>query len=147
MSLSFWFIPFYGSGCSNLFWLVKVFVLCTKSFGFPIQKLSDTQLCRTSTISLPPPPSQYILFVHVIGAPITRSQCLAILRNSLPFIQVSGHYRSHSFCIGMATELANRGVPDANVLEIGRLKYNAFMAYIRPQSISSHFSTCSSWHN
>lgn len=92
-------------------------------------------------LAFPPPPSQYILSVHVIGALITRSQSLAILRNSLPFLQMSGHYRSYSFCIGMTTELANRGVPDANVLEIGRLNYIAFMAYIRPQSISSHFST------
>lgn len=45
-----------------------------------------------------------------------------------------------SLCIGMVTELAYRGIPDAKIQEIERWKASAFKSYIRQQQISYHFS-------
>lgn len=36
----------------------------------------------------------------------------------------------------MATELANRGIPDAKIEEMGRWKSNAFMSYIRHKRLA-----------
>lgn len=70
-----------------------------------IQQLPQTHFCPSSTITpflQARPPRKPTLFVHIDGSPVTRSQFQAVLDKSLSFLQVKGHYKSHSFRIGMA---------------------------------------------
>ena len=72
------------------------------------------------------------LLIHVDGKPITRFQFQSILQKSLSSLNVPGHYRSHRFRIGMATELANLGISHSQIQTLGRWSSNAFLSYIRP---------------
>lgn len=80
------------------------------------------------------PPRKPTLFVHIDGSPVTRSQFQAVLDKSLSFLQIKGHYKSHSFRIGMATELANQGFSNEKIQELGRWRSNSFLTYIRPHN-------------
>lgn len=102
-----------------------------------IQQLPQTHFCPSSTI-IPflqaRPPRKPTLFVHIDGSPVTRSQFQAVLDKSLSFLQIKGHYKSHSFRIGMATELANQGFSNEQIQELGRWRSNSFLTYIRPHN-------------
>lgn len=102
-----------------------------------IQQLPQTHFCPSSTITpflQARPPRKPTLFVHIDGSPVTRSQFQAVLDKSLSFLQVKGHYKSHSFRIGMATELANQGFSNEKIQELGRWTSNSFLTYIRPHN-------------
>lgn len=100
-----------------------------------IQQLPQTQFCPSSAITpflQGRPPRKPTLFVHIDGSPVTRSQFQAVLDKSLSFLQVKGHYKSHSFRIGMATELANHGFSNEKIQELGKWRSNSFLNYIPP---------------
>ncbi|XP_076075986.1 uncharacterized protein LOC143046807 [Mytilus galloprovincialis] len=74
------------------------------------------------------------LFIHYIGMPLTRYQFSSILEKALHFLHISkGHFRSHSFRIGGATELARQGVSEEVIMRLGRWKSHAYSRYIRLQ--------------
>lgn len=110
----------------------------TNQVGNPIQVLIHKQIfpsfCPVS--SLIPylnsrPKNAVPLLVHADGKPITQFQFQAILQRTLNFLQVPGHFRSHSFRIGMATELARRGFSHNYIKQKGRWKSNSYLSYIR----------------
>lgn len=71
------------------------------------------------------------LLAHLNTKPLTKYQFQAVLQKSLQFIGVSGHFRSHSFRIGMATELAKMGLSDSEIKAKGRWRSAAYLSYIR----------------
>ncbi|CAG2192890.1 unnamed protein product [Mytilus edulis] len=74
------------------------------------------------------------LFIHYTGMPLTRYQFSSILEKALHFLRISkGHFRSHSFRIGGATELARQGVSEEVIMRLGRWKSHAYSRYIRLQ--------------
>lgn len=74
------------------------------------------------------------LLVHFDGNPLTRYQFSTILGKTLKFCNINkGHFRSHSFRIGAATEAAMRGIPDTVIKQWGRWKSGAYTSYIRLQ--------------
>ena len=78
------------------------------------------------------PKSQTLLFCHQNGTPVTRSQFAHVLH--LAFTQSRfgfGHFRTHSFRIGRATDLAAQGVPAEIIMKLGRWSSTCFRLYIR----------------
>ncbi|CAG2205846.1 unnamed protein product [Mytilus edulis] len=74
------------------------------------------------------------LFIHYTGMPLTRYQFSSILEKALHFLHISkGHFRSHSFRIGGATELARQGVSEEVIMRLGKWKSHAYSRYIRLQ--------------
>lgn len=72
------------------------------------------------------------LLVHLDGNPLTRHQFSCILAKALKFSNINqGHFRSHSFRIGAATEAALRGIPDVVIKKWGRWNSDAYCSYIR----------------
>ena len=75
-----------------------------------------------------------ILLTHLNTKPLTKYQFQAVLQKALQFIGVPGHFRSHSFRIGMATELAKMGLSESEIKAKGRWRSSAYLSYIRTQS-------------
>ena len=73
------------------------------------------------------------LLTHLNSKPLTKYQFQAILQKALQFIGVTGHFRSHSFRIGMATELAKQGLSDTEIKAKGRWRSTSYLTYIRRQ--------------
>ena len=74
------------------------------------------------------------LFIHYTGMPLTKYQFSSVLEKALHFLHMSkGHFRSHSFRIGGATELARQGVSEEVIMRLGRWKSHAYSRYIRLQ--------------
>lgn len=72
------------------------------------------------------------LFCHANGAPLTRSQFSGVLSKVLNHAGMpSSKYRSHSFRIGRASELAIQGVPDDVIKQLGRWSSGAYKKYLR----------------
>lgn len=72
------------------------------------------------------------LFVHNDGAPLTRYQFTAVLGRCIRHTGLhNGHYTSHSFRIGRATQLAADGLPMATIKKLGRWRSHACKTYIR----------------
>ena len=91
----------------------------------PVQTLCTFRTQKPSTI----PSCQF--FVHSDTTPLTRYQFNAILQKALVLAGVKGHFATHSFRIGRATDMALRGVPDSDIKKSGRWKSDAFISYIR----------------
>ena len=66
------------------------------------------------------------LFLTDSGAPLTRRQLSAALREIL-----GTGYSTHSLRIGVATEAAAAGVPDATIQLLGRWRSAAYLGYVR----------------
>ena len=105
--------------------------------NIPSQKSGDTcpvHLLETY-LSKRPNCGNLDLFIHENGQPLTRYQFNAVLLKALKFADINtGHFRSHSFRIGMATEMASRGVPPESIQKGGRWKSQAYTRYIRIDS-------------
>ena len=72
------------------------------------------------------------LFVHADGTPLTRYQFGAVLSKALRAAGIdAAGFKSHSFRIGAATWLAQKGVPFKVIQRMGRWSSDAFMRYIR----------------
>lgn len=71
------------------------------------------------------------LFVHFDGSNLTRYQFSTVLKKALDFCEVKGHFRSHSFRIGGATEAKRLGVDDETIKIWGRWSSDAYTSYIR----------------
>ena len=71
-------------------------------------------------------------FCHANGNPLTRSQFSGVLCKALKQCGfLSGSYKSHSFRIGRASELAVQGVPGENIKKMGRWSSSAYKTYLR----------------
>ena len=71
-------------------------------------------------------------FCHANGNPLTRSQFSGVLCKALKQCGfLSGSYKSHSFRIGRASELAVQGVSGENIKKMGRWSSSAYKTYLR----------------
>ncbi|XP_040271178.1 uncharacterized protein LOC120986584 isoform X1 [Bufo bufo] len=70
---------------------------------------------------------------HADGSPLTKFQFTSVFKSCL---ELSGmnprEFGTHSFRIGAATEAAKAGLPESEVMRIGRWKSACFARYIRP---------------
>jgi len=72
------------------------------------------------------------LFRHMDGSLVTRQQFSGVLAKCLRKTKYStGHFRSHSFRIGRATDLAKQGLPDEKIMLLGRWHSDCFKRYVR----------------
>lgn len=71
------------------------------------------------------------LFIHFNHSSLTRYQFNSVLQKAIKFLGITGHYRTHSFRIGGATELAKTGMPEKDIMRLGRWKSHAYERYIR----------------
>lgn len=78
------------------------------------------------------PKSDGFLFIHVDGKPLKRTQFTSILAKAVQMGKLSDrHFRSHSFRIGRATQLASDGVSMDVIQRLGRWKSDVCQLYIR----------------
>lgn len=78
------------------------------------------------------------LFQMPNGSPVPRSILTEKLFTALKFSGLDpSRYKGHSFRIGAATHAADKGMSDAQNRAMGRWKSNAFLKYIRLQSVSN----------
>lgn len=73
----------------------------------------------------------HCLFIHSNAMPLTRFQFNAVLQKAIQAISTPGHFGTHSFRIGRATDLALQGFSDQQIQTFGRWKSLAFQKYIR----------------
>ena len=78
------------------------------------------------------PPGAGPLFIHQDGTPLSRTQLVSKVRETLSNagLQVGG-FSGHSFCIGAASTAAQAGIPDSLIQTLGRWKSAAFLSYLR----------------
>jgi len=78
------------------------------------------------------PRSNGNLFIHENMQSVTRCQFSSVLNKVLSQLGFNCKvYKTHSFRIGRATQLASMGFPDEVIMRLGRWKSDAFMSYIR----------------
>lgn len=78
------------------------------------------------------------LFQMPNGSPVPRSIFTEKLSTALKFCGLDpSRYKGHSFRIGAATHAADKGMSDAQIRAMERWKSNAFLKYIRLQSVSN----------
>lgn len=78
------------------------------------------------------PKSEGYLLCHQNRAPLTRYQFSSILAKSISKLGLSPvFFKTHSFRIGRATDLAIEGVNTDTIKKLGRWNSNAFCKYIR----------------
>ena len=71
-------------------------------------------------------------FCHANGTEVTRQQFSKVLSKCISKTTfANGHYRSHSFRIGRATDLAVQGIPNDTIMALGRWNSDCFKRYIR----------------
>ena len=67
------------------------------------------------------------LFIHFDHSSLTTYQFNNVLKKAIEFLDITHcHIRSHSFRIGGATYLANKGVNEQQIMSLGRWKSHAF---------------------
>lgn len=71
------------------------------------------------------------LYIHYDGTNLTRYQFSSVLQRVLSFCDVSGHFRSHSFRIGGASEAKRLGIDDETIKKWGRWVSDVYLNYIR----------------
>ena len=78
------------------------------------------------------------LFIMRDGCPVSRSVFSEKLSICIKYCGLDpSRYKGHSFRIGAASHAAEGGMSDAQIRTLGRWKSNAFLKYIRIQSLSS----------
>ena len=100
-----------------------------------IQKSSNKSICPITNmsryLSQRPTTKSPFLFVHFNGQPLTTYQFKAVLKKALKFCDIKGHFRSHSFRIGAASEAYKLGFSDDIIQKWGRWKSQSYRTYIR----------------
>lgn len=82
------------------------------------------------------PVSEGNLFLHVDSRPLSRSQFSAVLNKTIKKLGLhSSQFKSHSFRIGRATQLAIQGVPDKAIQQMGRWRSDCYKSYIRKSAV------------
>ena len=72
------------------------------------------------------------LFCHFGGDPLSRYQFTSVLKKALHYLGMeSKNYKSHSFRIGAASDLAQQGKSEDEIKIAGRWKSHAYRSYIR----------------
>ena len=108
----------------------NIHVMPTGTTDCPVTTLSKYLQVRGSTTGP--------LYIHK-GSPITRPQFIKILHTCLEYAQIpSGNYNTHSFRIGRTTDMASANVPHSTIQKLGRWKSNAYLKYIRPETITTN---------
>lgn len=96
---------------------------------------SDTALCPVCAIKaflVLRSQVDGFLFVHHNGSPLKRSQFAGVLAKTIRFsAPTAGKFRTHSFRIGRASQLAAMGVAVEAIKRMGRWRSNACNGYIR----------------
>ena len=94
--------------------------------------------CPVSTMKTylqirPKSTSHQYLFCHSDGKPLTRYQFGAVLTKVVQSAKLQGgkQYKTHSFRIGAATWLHQKGIASDIIKRMGRWSSNAFQRYIR----------------
>lgn len=78
------------------------------------------------------------IFVTQIGTPVTREIFSVKLTAAIRQCGLDpSRYKGHSFRIGAASYAAEQGMSDAQIRTLGRWKSNAFLKYIRVQTMST----------
>lgn len=107
-----------------------------KSSTLIISRESEKALCPIQAIlnysnirphSAPTAP----FFIHADSKPLTRYQFNSVLQKALSTISHQGHFSTHSFRIGRATDMAAQGVPDQIIKTSGRWRSQVFSSYVR----------------
>lgn len=89
--------------------------------------LAMREYCKTRALSKGP------LFCHNNGRAVTRQQVASVLSKCIQKTAYArGHYRTHSFRIGRATDLASLGMSNEQIMQLGRWRSNCYKRYIRP---------------
>jgi hypothetical protein len=71
------------------------------------------------------------LFLHSNGAPMPSSWFRRKLKLECEATGLLGNVNTHSLRIGAASEAAEKGIPDATIMKLGRWKSFAFTRYLR----------------
>lgn len=78
------------------------------------------------------------LFSSQEGLPVSRNIFASMLTTVIQFCGLDpSRYKGHSFRIGAASHAAEKGMSDAQIRALGRWNSNAFLKYIRLQSLST----------
>lgn len=119
---------------------VKLYTYKTNQRGVPVTiKLpsedNEPTICpvrATQAFSAIRPKILGAFFCHSSGKPVTRQQLSAVLTKCIAKTTFSSaHYRTHSFRIGRASDLAVQGVPMDSIMKLGRWHSQAYKLYIR----------------
>lgn len=75
-----------------------------------------------------------VFFIHEDGSPVTRFQFSSLFRRCLSASGVeASEYGLHSFRIGAATEAVRAGLPEEQVMRLGRWRSQCYVSYVRPE--------------
>ncbi|XP_044136651.1 uncharacterized protein LOC122928152 [Bufo gargarizans] len=125
-------------------------VLGNDSLRIRVRRSKTDQFGRGAWIPLHPVPgvscpvhliSQYSslrsagcnFFAHADGSPLTKFQFVSVFKSCLALCGADPkEFGTHSFRIGAATEAARAGLPESEIMRIGRWKSACFARYIRP---------------
>lgn len=97
------------------------------------------ELCPVRLVSgylrIRSPGSQF--FVHQDGFPLTRFQFASVFKKCLMAVgENPAEYGTHSFRIGAATEAVRAGLPEGEVMRIGRWQSRSYVGYVRPELLA-----------
>jgi site-specific recombinase XerD len=82
------------------------------------------------------PKTNGFAFINKDKTPVTRQQIADTLQKLMKTIShTPKHFNTHSFRIGKATDMANKGYSYAQISMLGRWRSNAFLKYIKPTII------------
>lgn len=104
------------------------------SIRIPETKSSTCPVAHMRSFLAMRPQCKGPLFCHYSGAPLTRYQFSAILSKVINIVgdkSVKGKFRSHSFRIGRASDLFDKGFSIDDIKIMGRWKSDAYKSYIR----------------
>lgn len=79
------------------------------------------------------------LFCHTDQTPFTRGEIAKLLKSHLQILNYDiSMYNTHSFRIGLATDMCNSGFSELQIKQVGRWNSDAYKKYLRPQTIYSN---------
>ena len=114
----------HSQGCPT-----PVVVHPTSSAGCPVELYMQYMTVRPSSNNAP-------AFCLQDSSPLSRPIVVETLRTLLLQLGFnSEEYNTHSFRIGRATDMSREGFSNTQIATLGRWKSNAFLQYIKPDSI------------